>query len=242
VKDLAPHITRQRLLVEGLYTIEVDRGAVDRYLHGVAAHLGLRTYGAATIFSPGGEGKAENQVVLVADMDMLADSAAVEVQEVFGQKVLVPRNGNLNFLQSLVEQFAGDNALTSLRSRAAFSKPLTVVQDLAMDAQRRYLGKIKELEDSLIQTNEKLQALQRGRTGAQAGVLSAEQQTEIENFKQNAIAMRRDLKEVRKELRAEIETLEFWTKVVNIGLVPVLVSLAGLVFYLARRRRQDRKG
>ena len=61
MKDLAPHITRQRLLVEGLYTIEVDRGAVDRYLHGVAAHLGLRTYGAATIFSPGGEGKAENQ-------------------------------------------------------------------------------------------------------------------------------------------------------------------------------------
>ena len=61
MKDLAPHITRQRLLVEGHYTIEVDRGAVDRYLHGIAAHLGLRAYGAATIFSPGGEGKAENQ-------------------------------------------------------------------------------------------------------------------------------------------------------------------------------------
>ena len=61
MKDLAPQITRQRLLVEGHFTIEVDRGAVDRYLHGVAAHLGLRTYGAATIFSPGGEGKAENQ-------------------------------------------------------------------------------------------------------------------------------------------------------------------------------------
>jgi hypothetical protein len=61
VKDLAPQITRQRLLVEGYYTIEVDRGAVDRYLRGVAAHLGLRAYGEATIFSPGAEGKAENQ-------------------------------------------------------------------------------------------------------------------------------------------------------------------------------------
>jgi S-adenosylmethionine decarboxylase len=61
VKDLAPHITRQRLLVEGCYTIAVDRPAVDRYLHGVAAHLGLRTYGAAAVFSPGGDGKAENQ-------------------------------------------------------------------------------------------------------------------------------------------------------------------------------------
>jgi S-adenosylmethionine decarboxylase len=61
VKDLAPHITRQRLLVEGFYAIEVDRGAVDRYLDGIAAHLGLRTYGAPAIFSPGGEGKRENQ-------------------------------------------------------------------------------------------------------------------------------------------------------------------------------------
>jgi S-adenosylmethionine decarboxylase len=61
VKDLAPQITRQRLLVEGFYTIDVDRDAVDRYLHGVAAHLGLRAYGEATIFSPGGEGKAANQ-------------------------------------------------------------------------------------------------------------------------------------------------------------------------------------
>ena len=61
MKDLAPQITRQRLLVEGFYTIDVDRDAVDRYLHGVAAHLGLRAYGEATIFSPGGEGKAENQ-------------------------------------------------------------------------------------------------------------------------------------------------------------------------------------
>jgi|SRR5512139_461436 len=61
MRDLAPQITRQRLLVEGFYTIEVDRAAVDRYLHGVAAHLGLRAYAAATIFSPAGEGKAENQ-------------------------------------------------------------------------------------------------------------------------------------------------------------------------------------
>jgi S-adenosylmethionine decarboxylase len=61
LRDLAPQITRQRLLVEGFYTIEVDRAAVDLYLHGVAAHLGLRAYGAASIFSPEGEGKRENQ-------------------------------------------------------------------------------------------------------------------------------------------------------------------------------------
>src|SRR5262249_1975433 len=34
----------------------------------------------------------DNSIVLVADADMLADGAAVEVQDIFGQRVIVPRN------------------------------------------------------------------------------------------------------------------------------------------------------
>src|SRR5262249_23455339 len=81
---------------------------------------------------------ADNSIVLVADADMLADGAAVEVQDIFGQRVIVPRNGNLAFAQGLVEQFAGDNALMSLRSRASFSRPLAVVQEMQDRAQQSY--------------------------------------------------------------------------------------------------------
>ncbi len=42
-------------------------------------------------------------MVLVADVDMLADGAAVEVQEIFGQKLIVPRNGNLSFAQGVID-------------------------------------------------------------------------------------------------------------------------------------------
>src|SRR5262249_18173294 len=49
---------------------------------------------------------AENSIVLVGDADMVADGAAVEVQDIFGQRVIVPRNGNLAFVQGLVEQFS----------------------------------------------------------------------------------------------------------------------------------------
>jgi hypothetical protein len=38
-------------------------------------------------------------------------------------------------------------------------------------------------------------------------------------------------------LRAESEALQFWTKVVNIALMPLLVALAGIAFALLRRRR-----
>jgi len=61
MKDLAPDIVRQRLLIEGLYELEVDEAAVKRYLIEVAARLGLRTYGEPIVHSPGGAGKDSNE-------------------------------------------------------------------------------------------------------------------------------------------------------------------------------------
>ena len=179
---------------------------------------------------------AENSVVLVADVDLLSDGAAVEIQEVFGQRVAVPRNGNLALALGLVEHFSGDNALIGLRSRASFSKPLTLIRDMEAQAQQQYLGKIKELEDNLNQTQENLQKLQRTKGGAASTILTPEQQAELDNFRKRAAETRRDLKELRKNLRVETDALEFWTKVVNIGLVPLLVALTGLALALRRRR------
>lgn len=184
------------------------------------------------------ESAQDNSVVLVSDVDMLTDNAAVDVQEVFGQRLVVPRNGNLNFAQSLVEQVSGDFDLTSLRSRAAFTRPLTVVQKMEARAQQSYLGKIKELEDSLSQTQEKLVALQKQRGGTQSAILTPAQQTEVENFRKKAAEAKRDLKELRKNLRVESDALQFWTKLINIGAVPLLVVLIGILLAVMRRRRQ----
>jgi ABC-type uncharacterized transport system involved in gliding motility auxiliary subunit len=183
------------------------------------------------------ESAGANSMVLVADVDMLTDNAAVDVQDVFGQRLVVPRNGNLNLALSLVEQFTGDQNLISLRSRAAFTRPLTVIRDMESRAQQAYLGKIKELEDDLQKTQEKLGELQKTRAGGQSTILTAEQQAEIENFRRKAAETRRELKEVRKNLRVETDTLEFRTKVANIALVPLLIALAGLGVALARRRK-----
>ena len=181
--------------------------------------------------------QGEGAVVLVGDSDFVNDAAAVSVQQVFGQRIVVPQNGNLAFAQALIEQVAGDPNLITLRTRATAVRPLTVIAGMEARAQQRYLGKIKELEDSLTQTQEKLAALQKQRAPGQTAILSSAQQTELENFRKKAAEIRRSLKDVRKELRAESEALEFWTKVVNIAAMPVLVALAGLAFALTRRRK-----
>jgi len=138
----------------------------------------------------------------------------------------------------MIEQLASDHNLIGLRSRAAFTRPLTVVKQMEARAQEAYLGKIKELEDSLQQTQEKLGALQKSRApGASSAILTAEQQAELDNFRKRAAETRRELKEVRRDLRADSEALQFWTKVANIALVPLLVALAGLGLAIIRRKR-----
>jgi len=182
------------------------------------------------------ESVGENAVVLVGDSDFINDGAAVQIQEIFGQRIVIPRNGNIAFAQALVDQFAGDPALIKLRGRASAARPFTVIRDMEAKAQQAYLGKIKELEDNLGQTQEKLNALQKGKGQGAGAILSGEQQTELENFRRKAAETRLALKEVRRELRADSEALQFWTKVLNIALMPLLVAIAGIGLALQRRR------
>jgi ABC-type uncharacterized transport system involved in gliding motility auxiliary subunit len=183
---------------------------------------------------------ADAQVVLVGDVDLLADGVVVEIQESFGQQVRVPRNGNLDFLQSLVEAFAGDAQLGNLRSRAAFSRPLTVPLEIAERAQQQYLGAIKTLEDDLIQTQERLQKLQRARGPGSTLKPSPEQQAEIDAFQRKSAETKAELRALRRTLRLETDRLELVTKVVNIGLMPTVVAFAGLGLFAIRRRRVGR--
>ncbi len=190
------------------------------------------------------ESARDNVVVLVADVDMLQDGAAVDVQEVFGRRVVVPSNGNLAFAQGLVEQLASDDSLLSLKSRASAFRPLTVVREMEAQAQAQYFGKIKELEDELQKTTDTLQKLQKG-SGAGAGakggqILSPEQQAELEKFRRKVAETRKSLKDLRKNLRQDSERMVFLTKVANIALMPLLVALLGIAIALLRRRQQAR--
>jgi S-adenosylmethionine decarboxylase len=61
MKNLAPDITRQRLLIEGFYEVDADKSVIVEYFNEITVALGLRMYGEPIVFSPGGEGKEENQ-------------------------------------------------------------------------------------------------------------------------------------------------------------------------------------
>jgi ABC-type uncharacterized transport system involved in gliding motility auxiliary subunit/ABC-type transport system involved in cytochrome c biogenesis permease component len=180
------------------------------------------------------------EVVLVADTDMLNDQVCVRIQNAMGHRMVQPVNGNLNFVQSLVEQFAGDDDLISSRSRASMSRPFTRVKDMDMKAGKQWEEKVRVLEAKQREMEQKIKELQTEQAGSQQGmILSPEQAKELESYQKTRVEVARDLKQVRKNLRRETDALEFRTKVINIGTMPVLGAFSGLGLAVIKTRRRS---
>jgi ABC-type uncharacterized transport system involved in gliding motility auxiliary subunit len=176
-------------------------------------------------------------VVLVGDVDLIADPFCVRVQNLMGQKVLTPLNDNLDLALNLAEQLAGDDNLLGIRGRAAAVRPFTVVARLQAAAERQYQEQIRQLEDNLAKAQQELSDLQQQKSGDQKFILSPDQQNAIAKYKQTEAESRRQLKQVRKQFRQEIDALETRVKWANIALVPVIVGLFGLMVAIIKKRR-----
>lgn len=185
------------------------------------------------------ESMAATSVVLVGDVDFLQDPFSVqEIQNPFnGARMLMPTNGNLSFAQSVVEQFAGDNSLIAVRSRAVRERPFTVVRELEAKAEAAFQDKISELETSLSEAQNRLSELQQTKDNGQKFILSSEQQAELTNFRKKELEVKKELKLVRRNLRSEIDSLETRLKWINIALVPAFVTITGIGIALYRRKR-----
>lgn len=187
------------------------------------------------------EGQQENSVVLVGDADMLFDNVALrQIPSPFGT-LSMALNGNLNLAQNAVEQLSGDQNLIAVRSRAIQNRPFERVKAMQAAAETKFRNRIQELEQSLADTQDQLNKLQQNKEAGQRFILSPEQQAALENFRKKEAEVKVQLKEERKQLRREIDSLENRLKWLNIAAMPALVSISGLVLAFYKRKRTSAK-
>lgn len=186
------------------------------------------------------ESKDDGQIVLVADTDLLSDRLWVRITPFFGQQVMNAFAGNGDFAVNVLDVLAGSSDLISIRGRATSQRPFTTVDALRRNADERFRVKEQELQKELADTERKLTELQGEKSSDQAQILSAAQKAELDNFLKRKLEIRKELRQVRRQLDAEIESLGTRLKIVNIVLVPLLVTLAALAFawWRSQRRRQ----
>jgi ABC-type uncharacterized transport system involved in gliding motility auxiliary subunit len=182
-------------------------------------------------------------IVIIADSDFLADMLWVRSGSLYGQRYAEPWANNGDLVLNALDNLTGSADLIGIRGRPTFSRPFTRVDRLRAQADERLRGKEAELEQQLADTERKLGELQSHREDRQSLVLSAEQQRELENFQQQKLRVRKELRAVRHGLDEQIERLGSTLKLLNVVAMPLALSIAALaVAVVGRRRRRARRG
>lgn len=183
------------------------------------------------------EGLKDAMVIVVADSDNLYDGYYVSKQNFLGFNISNVFNDNLNLLLNATEMLTGTQALIEIRSRGVFERPFTRVRALERKAQDKWLAREQELVRKVDETNNKLRQLEQQKDASQKMIISAEQEAEIEKFQEEKRRINKELKVVRRNLRAEIESLGRRVKFVNIFLMAFLVSLSGIAYAVYKRKK-----
>lgn len=179
-------------------------------------------------------------VIVVADTDMLEDRFWVNVQNFFGQRVAIPRANNGALVINAIENLSGSNDLISLRSRGNFSRPFEKVKEIQREAEKNFRAREKQLQAKLRDTERKISELQRQKGGDNQTILSPEQKREIEQFREEQVKTRKDLRNVQHELRKNIESLGSVLKFVNTALIPILIIIFAIGLGMYRHKRINR--
>lgn len=175
-------------------------------------------------------------LLIVADTDVLTDRLWVRTQDMIGQTIVTPWADNGALLNNAVDTFAGSSALISVRSRGRFQRSFDVVDTIRRDADAQLRDHEQQLNARLQETEGRLAQLQQQKNDGGKLMLSPEQSQAIEQFMQEKLAIRKQLRDVRHQLDRKIEALGSTVKAVNILLVPSLIVIVALLVGARRRR------
>ena len=143
---------------------------------------------------------------------------------------------NGDFFFNAVDALAGSPDLIAIRRRAIADRPFATVDNLRRAADEKFKAKQNELLVELADTETRLTVLQnRGGSGADAS-----QKEAVDQFVKRKLQIRAELREVQRQLDADIETLGARLKFIDILLMPMLLTLIALAYGAWRARRGAR--
>ena len=167
-------------------------------------------------------------IIIVADTDMLMDSHTVN-------QAGAPSSSNADFVTNAVENLAGGGALIGLRGRGLSHRPFTTVERLEDEARGRFFETEQQLTVELEETQDRLAELQAQGRGGDFQLLTQEDQEAILEFNRRMLTIRQELRNVRRALNEDINTLESQLQMANIAAIPAIVILIGVLIAFWRR-------
>jgi ABC-type uncharacterized transport system involved in gliding motility auxiliary subunit len=175
-------------------------------------------------------------LVLVADTDLFDNRFWVQLQDLLGQRIVVPIAGNGGFILNLADHLIGSDALLELRGRGIARRPFNVVDRMRRKAEAKFLNEEQRLQNRMATVEARLAELE-GQKPEGATVFSNEQEQEITVFRNELLDTRKALRAVKRNLQGDIENLGSILAIINIAGMPILlIIIVGLRTYFRRRQ------
>ena len=177
-------------------------------------------------------------IILFADTDLLSDNTWISEQDMFGQNSITPIADNGRMVVNSIESMSGGRNLIGLRGRGSSNRPFLVIENLQKKAELSFREKQISLQNELQGTEDKLKEIQSNQLNSSENKTS-EQNKAIEEFQRKILSIRKQLRDVQRQLNADIEKLENNIKVLNIWTMPLIVII--LYFFIKVFTEKKRK-
>ncbi len=177
-------------------------------------------------------------IILFADTDLLSDNTWISEQDLFGRNSITPIADNGRMVVNSIESMSGGRNLIGLRGRGSSNRPFLVIEDLQKKAELSFREKQISLQNELQGTEDKLKEIQSNQSDSSESKTS-EQNKAIEEFQRKILSIRKQLRDVQRQLNADIERLENNIKILNIWTMPLIVII--LYFFIKMFTEKRRK-
>ena len=174
--------------------------------------------------------------IVFADSDLLYDEFWVQNRNLLGQSIALPIAHNAVLVVNALENLTGGEALSGLRGRGVDDRPFEYVDGIRREAEQQFRQKEQTLVRKLSSVRDKLSKVEK-RTKDGGIILSDDDRAAMDKFRGEMIETRKELRDVKHAMRADIDALEGFLKFINIAGVPLLLGFGGLALAYFRRRR-----
>ncbi|MGE0628794.1 MAG: hypothetical protein AB7O43_13300, partial [Hyphomicrobiaceae bacterium] len=185
--------------------------------------------------APGQVTSGKINAVIIADTDLLHDQFWIDEHDFLGQRIQIPTAHNSVFVVNAIENLTGGEALRDLRGRGVKPRPFVVVDNIRRDAEGRFRREQESLEKKLKDVQTKLAGVEQKGEGGKVIISDKDRET-IEKFRTEMLAIRRQLRDVKLNMRQDIDQLDTTLKFINIAAVPLLIGFGAIGLALLRRR------
>lgn len=182
--------------------------------------------------------KTTSRVILIGDADFLKDEMAYQIVSRGNNMLARPRNNNAAFIANCLDNLSGSQGMVPIRAKGQTIRPFTRIHKLKREAEENFRQDVQRINSRLSQLEEEIADFNRQAARGGASLVSEKALTAVRRAQKEQNSLRARRNEIQQQLQKAIAELHRRLTLLNLGVVPGMLALGGVIFWLYRTRRR----